>query len=520
MIKTKEIIIESDSYFQNLKNEINNIQKGYLTDDYKNYYGTISEIKNSLWKENQKLKVMIEFPYYDKEYLNEYSNYYCKKFNIPSNKTFRLIFYTFINSDEYELMGYIILVPTPSLNHIGRISFNPKFLVNSANLMLTDCKIHFDGKKEVFKMFPHARQYGLTACGHVSIWAVSKFVGSSWDRYSDKEFEQIVDTVNLINPKTKISPPELTVTQIAGVLADFGYRPLFKPFTEDNQNEFLSELYSYIDSGIPLVLLDGKYNHALVGLGYQRGYSYQFESSPIKSLASYEQNSFDKVDCESNCVVVNSSQEMKIYTDKIFYNSVIINDDNSFPYRKITLYKNNLNASDGIRTDLSLLNLFGFIVPLYPRINIEYPDVKDFSNILIKEKGLDLGFIKPKQQTVFVRIFLASANKCREHIYEQAQDNIFARAIYDILKTVELSKLCWVIEYSTFDEQKEDLISGFSLIDSTCAFNDNNLTLFNCGFNNVEYYDDEAKEHFIIPVNISNTQSLNLRKYNKNLTVI
>ena len=119
-----------------------------------------------------------------------------------------------------------------------------------------------------------------------------------------------------------------------------------------------------------------------------------------------------------------------------------------------------------------------------------------------------------------MRIFLASANKCREHIYEQAQDNIFARAIYDILKTVELSKLCWVIEYSTFDEQKEDLISGFSLIDSTCAFNDNNLTLFNCGCNNVEYYDDEAKEHFIIPVNISNTQSLNLRKYNKNLTVI
>ena len=98
MIKTKEIIIESESDFQNLKNEINNIQKGYLTDDYKNYYGTISEIKNSLWKENQKLKVMIEFPYYDKEYLNEYSNYYCKKFNIPSNKTFRLILYTFINS--------------------------------------------------------------------------------------------------------------------------------------------------------------------------------------------------------------------------------------------------------------------------------------------------------------------------------------------------------------------------------------------------------------------------------------
>ena len=94
MIKTKEIIIESESDFQNLKNEINNIQKGYLTDDYKNYYGTISEIKNSLWKENQKLKVMIEFPYYDKEYLNEYSNYYCRIVSIllftnDTNKLFQ-----------------------------------------------------------------------------------------------------------------------------------------------------------------------------------------------------------------------------------------------------------------------------------------------------------------------------------------------------------------------------------------------------------------------------------------------
>lgn len=526
MIKIKEVIIKSECDFFKLEEEINKIQTGYLTDDYEENLGTISEIKNSLWKGNQKLKIIIEYPYYDKEYLNEYSNYYCKKFNIPSNKTFRLIFYTKNKSNKYELMGYIILVPTPSLNHIGRISFNPKYLVDSANLMLTDCKIHFDGKKEIFKMFPHARQYGLTACGHVSIWAVSKFVGSNWDRYSDKEFEQIVNTVNLINPKTKISPPELTVTQIAGVLADFGYRPLFKPYTEDNQDEFLSELYSYIDSGIPLVLLDGKYNHALVGLGYQRGYSYQFENSLIKSLVSYEQNNFNMINCVSGRLVVDgqqikaNSKKIKVYSDKIFYNSVIINDDNSFPYRKITLYGNDLNVSGNIRTDLSLLNLFGFIVPLYPRINIEYSDVKDYSNLLIMEKGLGLGFINENQEDVFVRIFLASANKCRENIYEQGKGNSYAQKIYNILKTVELSKLCWVIEYSTYDEQREDKISGFSLIDSTCTFNDNNLILFNCGRNSLEYYDDEAKKHFTKPINITDKQSLYLNKFNKNLSSI
>ena len=524
MIVIKEIIIKSEDDFSKLEAEINKIQKGYLTEDCEGNIGTISEIKDSLWKENKKLKVMIEYPYYDKEYLNEYSNYYCKKFNIPSNKTFRLIFYSKNKSNKYDVMGYIILVPTPSLNHIGRISFNPSFLLDSASLILTDCKMHFDGKKETFKMFPHARQYGLTACGHVSIWAVSKFGGSNWDRFSDTDFEQIVNTVSIINPKTKISPPELTVAQIAGVLADFGYRPLFKPYVEDNQDDFLCELYSYIDSEIPLVLLDRKYNHALVGLGYQRAYSYQFMSSPIKSLIAFEQDNYDTINCVSNILINDSksndyiSNEIKVYSDKIFYNSVIVNDDNSFPYRKITLYGNDVNTSSAVQTDLSLLNLLGFIVPIYPRINIEFSDVKDFSNYLISSKGLDLGFIKENQNNVFVRIFLASANKCREHIYEQSKHNLYAKKIYSVLRTVELSKLCWVIEYSSYEEQISDRISGFSLIDSTCSFNDNNLSLFNCGRNVLEYYDNEEKKHFSKPLDITNNKALYLHKFNKNLT--
>lgn len=518
VITIKEVIINSESDFLKLGIEIDNIQRGYLTKDCNGNLGTISEIKSNLWINNFKMKVIIEYPYYDREYLNEYSNYYCKRFNIPSNKTFRLIFYS-ENNNNKELMGYIVLVPTSALNHIGRISFKPKFLINSANLMLTDCKIHIDGEKEVFPMFPHARQYGLTACGHVSIWAVSKFAGSSWDRYSDKNFEQIVNTVNIVNPKTKISPPELTVAQIAGVLADFGYRPLFKPRTEDSQDEFLSELYSYIDSGVPLVLLDSKYNHALVGIGYQRTKSYQFEASIFKSLATYEKNNCSISNLYSTTLQpTNAKKKIKVYSDKIFYSSVIINDDNSFPYRRITLCDNNLSNSN--RTDLSLLNLFGFVVPLYPKINIEYSDVKDHSEILIKRKGLELGFVKDNQEDVFVRIFLAPANKCREHIRLQKENNIFANKIHEALRKVELSKLCWVIEYSSYEEQKEDNISGFSLIDSTCSFNDENIILFNCGHKGIEYFNDDENKYFVESISIKGNDKFSLKKYNKNLQYV
>ena len=509
MIKNKSVYLASDDDFKKLENSIDFIQKGYLTKTCDNQIGTIDEIKYNIWSVGKRLKVEIEYPYYDKEYLNEHSSFYGKTFNPPLNKTFRLIFYSKSGNNKYNLMGYIILVPTPSLNHIGRVSFDPKFLLEGpAHLILTDCKMHFDGKKSVFKMFPHARQYGLAACGHISIWAVSKFVGSNWDRYSEKEFEQIVKTVNLINPKTKLSPPELTVAEISGVLSEFAYRPLIKPYTEDNQTDFICELYSYIDSGIPLVLFDGKYNHATVGLGYKRNTSFEFNNSPIKALSQYDENKYKIVDEMLDGKRVG---DIKVYSDKVFYRNVIVNDDNSFPYKSIALYENN---SYDDRIDLSLLNLFGFIAPLYPRINIEYADVSDYSNFIIRDKGLELGFIQEDQTNVFVRIFLATANKCRQHLFEQVRNSAFAKRVYSVLKTVELPKLCWVIEYSNQIEQNSQLISGFTLLDSTHSFNDTVIELFNCGSNAVEYYDNDKNDYEVKPINLSKQS---LIRYNKNL---
>lgn len=508
MIKNKSVYITSDEDFKKLETNIDSIQKGYLTKTYDSQLGTIDEIKQNIWSVGKKLKVEIEYPYYDKEYLNEHFSYYVKTFNPPLNKTFRLIFYSKINH-KYNLMGYIILVPTSSLNHIGRVSFDPRFLLNGhAHLILTECKIHHEGKKSVFKMFPHARQYGLAACGHISIWAVSKFVGSNWDRYSEKEFEQIVKTVNLVNPKTKLSPPELTVAEISGVLSEFGYRPLFKPYTEDNQTDFICELYSYIDSGIPLVLFDGKYNHATVGLGYKRDISFEFNDSPIKALPKYDKNNYRLIGKMFNGEQVDN---IKVYSDKIFYRNVIINDDNSFPYKSIALYENN---SSNDRIDLSLLNLFGFIAPLYPRINIEYADVNDYSSFVIRDKGIELGFIEKEQTSVFTRIFLATANKCRQHLYEQSKNSEFAKKVYSILKTVELPKLCWVIEYSNHEEQNSGFISGFTLIDSTRSFNDAVIELFNCGTNAIEYYDNDKNTYITRPINLSKQS---LVRYNRNL---
>ena len=509
MIKIKVVYINSKDDFSKLGKKINSMQKGFLIDTYEDCKGTIDEIKSALWSDGRKLKVALEYPYYDKEYLNEFANFYCCNFHLPSNKCLRLIFYNKNQQKKYELMGYVVLVPTPSLNHIGRIAIEPKFIIKNASLILTNCKIHFDGRKEVFQIFPHARQYGITACGHISIWEVSKFVGSNWDRYSEKEFEQIVNTVSVINPKNKISPPELTVAQIVGVLSDFGYKPLFKPRGEDNDFAFITELYSYIDSGIPLVLLDGKYNHATVGLGYQRDKEYEFSNSSVKSLPLLEKKNYKtyKIIRSDGTIA-----DIKAFSDKIFYRSVILNDDNSFPYRAIQLYNNTQNDN---KVNLSLLNLFGFIVPLYPRINLEFSDVEDYSKILIRRQGVEVGFISENQQEVFVRIFLTSANKCREHIYKQSFKNAYAKEIYDRLKTIEISKLCWVIEYSSQEEQVNDKISGFSILNSTCSYNDDNVVLMNCGRKMIEYYNDELNE--VRNDKIKKAGNLSLNRFDKNL---
>ena len=113
-----------------------------------------------------------------------------------------------------------------------------------------------------------------------------------------------------------------------------------------------------------------------------------------------------------------------------------------------------------------------------------------------------------------MRIFLATANKCRQHLFEQVRNSAFAKRVYSVLKTVELPKLCWVIEYSNQIEQNSQLISGFTLLDSTHSFNDTVIELFNCGSNAVEYYDNDKNDYEVKPINLSKQS---LIRYNKNL---
>lgn len=339
-----ELRISNESDFNDLKKLILDITResksnflSVLDASETDGLNTITEIKNAIWRkeyedETISIRAVAEYPYVDNFYLEEFTMHYYNKLYQPSSNTVRISFF-FENDNgsgdtESEIMGNIILIPTDALNHIGKVNFNPKFLLpqGTFHCITSEFKEHILGHRYLFDYFPHARQYGVVSCAHISLWELTQYCGNNWSKHSQKSCSEIISAVSNINAKTHISPPELTINQICHVLSNFNYKPIFKPFVHDDYQESINEIAAYIDSGIPIILIDGQFNHAGVSVGYSK--------SKVKDQLDGELNQDSFNDLE--CLFSSNDDQIKIHNDKDTCNYLIVNDDNDFPYKLIS----------------------------------------------------------------------------------------------------------------------------------------------------------------------------------------
>ena len=71
--------------------------------------------------------VSIDFPYYENDYLSSYYIFYAKKLQNFPKECYRLLFYA--DRKAHKLMGYITLRPTYDGRRLGKIYFEPQYLV-------------------------------------------------------------------------------------------------------------------------------------------------------------------------------------------------------------------------------------------------------------------------------------------------------------------------------------------------------------------------------------------------------
>lgn len=138
MITFKNVKIDSlEAYDEQLQSEI---PEGFV-DEY-----VIQVLKKSLGTRCD--EIMIEYPYYDEDYLSAYYIHYAQKLKPYGKVCCRL--HILLESEYY---GYIALRPTVEGTKIGKTFINPALLVDeTAYLALHSFKSHIAGNEMKWKL--------------------------------------------------------------------------------------------------------------------------------------------------------------------------------------------------------------------------------------------------------------------------------------------------------------------------------------------------------------------------------
>ena len=479
MLKFKIVDIEDGENFSKLINEIdsNCVDKT-----------TLDELNNIEKFVCSCHKVIIEYPYYDKDYLSNLYTHLSKKFKNLDKECCRLLF--FADNELQEFMGYVTLFPSTTKQHLGKLVIDPKYVLSEeAHLITYDTKVHMSGTEQIINNFAEIKQIDPCVCGHTAIWGIVNF-RSHWKEYASKTSSEIEATTPF-NWEKESQIDGVSMKQMSELLYCLDCNPISKSAGENNNSvKVIEELFVYIESKIPVLLVSNDFQHAIIGIGYN-GFN-----DPYKYY-----NIFNEIGCNSNRIfeqIEVKNFESKTEKIELLYSSnlikeLFVNDDNSFPYKKLYRLKGDCNSKTNYR-ELLLSRISGFIVPMYPRINLNYSDVKLLLKEYLQEFNDTFEFVdlSDKNKAYIPRIFMTSSNTYREYALDClnnldiSDDGIIE--IYELIRELELSRMIWVIELSTFDEFTNEEFSSLIILDSTASSKDEFPFLFLFGKKQLSYY--------------------------------
>lgn len=411
MIEINEVeITQTDDYDQ---------LKGFISNEYL-HEKAINELKSRIGTNCD--KVIIEFPYYDGDYLSTYYSFYSMKHREYSKKCYRL---HFTNKGEYQ--GYITLRPTVYYTKVGKSYLSPKLLIkNKAFVTLSDFEINLAGSELSIGAFPWMYQEtDISVCAHVAVWSVIRYYGNKYKNYADVRMSDIIEmTPEYID--RKIPSRGLNILQIPEILKQFGFSPLLIQKNSNNPDEFYDEVMSYIESGIPLIGVMTQREHAISILGHG-----QINSSNLNSKGT-----------------ILSSRLIE---------SVVVNDDNYLPY--IEVYRQASQPTACVVT-YAIEDIDFVIAPLYNRMQLGYRAVLRRVTDLFNYGNY--GFPNDK----VVRIYMTSSRSLKKNILKSNNMN---DSLKNIVLRMNMPKFVWCVDIATPTEYCNGLTSSRILIDTTCC---------------------------------------------------
>ena len=275
-----------------------------------------------------------------------------------------------------------------------------------------------------------------------ALWEVVRSFTSRFHKYPEVTLGDLVMMIKS-DAERNIPSHGLTPPQLADVLSKVGFSPIIRDNNRSSGDSFFDEIISYIESGIPLIAFMSNQEHAVAVFGVCTP---DYERLPLDKLAQSKHETFM---IEDKQVITRVVMESK------FVSELVINDDNYFPYRLLS----RIPLKTEVKYTLRALDYA--VVPLYPRIQLVYNDVK-IAFLALSETG-----IYNWEGPVFTRIFLTSASTYRE--YASRNKESLGKELENIIAHLEMPKFIWVIEATSRESLYRHEVNGIVILDSTSA---------------------------------------------------
>lgn len=419
------------------------------------------ELLNSFIDKKQ-VYLMIEKPYYDSDYLSTYYIFYSRKQEHFSKICCRIHIYEIIednsSKENYIYQGSIVLRPTKSTTKMGKTYLSPLLFLTEGHIILNEFKNHILGETIPIKAFPWMKQEtDVAVCAHVALWSIIRYFGSKYAGYQDITMGSIVQKTPEQNQR-KLPLSDLNLMQISELLKKQDFSPII--VSRKTTDDFDAELFTYIQSGIPLIGCITGLRHSVVIIGH----------GEMKTARLNDYDSMKKVFSQMNVIDSNELVE-----------SIIVNDDSIGPYITISKEMNIFEPEifDNVRTPnipYSLKDFDYLVVPLYDRIQFGYRSLQIAVQMLLDEKKIyingheeQFNFLEENKKYIS-RVYICSAKTLKKYAITKINGNT---DLVNYIRRMELPKFVWNVDFSTLEEFEENKISAKLIIDTTCCNNDN-----------------------------------------------
>lgn len=402
-------------------------------------YTRINELINQM----RDVSFLIENPYIDDVYRDNYYLYYSSKLNKYERNVIRvhIIDTSDISdiADEEKIqqfyLGYFVVRPL-SVHPLGRSFISPNaFKKHNYSICTCSLKCNFFGCDLEIQGFPHIVQDSEShTCAESSMWALDSYFGTKFPIYRKQEMSEILEKLHSFSARRLLPSQGLSLLEIASALNSLGQNCITYP-VEDNESFNIMQIY--IESGMPFLLSleneEHSIGHAILAIGHE------------------------KIDYDN--VILEFAKDKKICWHSIssFNKKLVYIDDNFSPYT----VDNCKGNQERYLKCWGNTKITSFVVPLHKHM---YLEAAGAFNIIKTFFDDPVNGLHTFGKRFITRLFLTNSSSFKQVLKDDC-------LISDIYKNLILStlfpKFIWICEIYDENEYSSEKCCGIIVLDAT-----------------------------------------------------